>query len=81
MRTKLRRLAGVEKLVKPYLQRQKDEDEKARESLIAIARDHAVMLGALVLRGDPKLNEPLEVAWERCLTEILCRAGFQPIPI
>jgi hypothetical protein len=68
MRTKLRRLARVETLIEPYLQRQKEEEQKAREFLVRIARDHAIKLGALVLRGEPKLNEPLEIAWKRCLT-------------
>src|SRR5262249_33079597 len=34
-------------------------------------------LGALVLRGSPKIDEPLEAAWIRCLTEfgVLAKVG------
>jgi hypothetical protein len=60
MRTKHRRLARLEKLVAPYLQARS-------EWLFKAPRYHSIRLGAIVLRGDPKLDEPLEAAWARCL--------------
>jgi hypothetical protein len=68
MRTKLRRLARAERLIEPYLQRQKEKQEKERKDLVCFARGHAMMLAELVLYGEPKLEEPLEIAWQRCVT-------------
>jgi hypothetical protein len=76
MRPKLRRLAQLEKLVAPYLERVKIEEEQQRTRESGLAFYHAIKLGALVLHGDPKLDEPLEAAWERCLAKFEAeRAG------
>jgi hypothetical protein len=66
MSSKSRRVARLEQKVGPYLQRQKEEHQKAREGLAKITRAHAIALAALVLHGKPKLEEPLEAAWKRC---------------
>ena len=68
MRPKLRRLAELEKQIGPYLQRQAEKKKARREWEVEAANDHAIRLGALVLRGEPKLDEDLESAWVRCLT-------------
>ena len=73
MRAKIRQLARLEKLVAPYLERQRNEQKKqhaARSQWEFMAANyHAIRLGAIVLRGDPKFDEPLEAAWARCLAE------------
>jgi hypothetical protein len=76
MRFRFRRLAQLEKLVAPYLARLKAEEESHRRSLLTPARHHAIRLGAVVLRGEPKLDEPLEAAWQRCLTKFEVPPGF-----
>jgi hypothetical protein len=70
MRSKARRLAQLEERVAPYQQRQKEERRRAKVVLAMLARYHAMMVGALVLYGEPKLNEKLEIAWERCLIRL-----------
>src|SRR5258708_39125785 len=67
MRTKHRRLARLEKLAAPYIQQKKQQEQARLERISQAASYHAIRLGALVLRGDPKLDEPLEAAWARCL--------------
>jgi hypothetical protein len=69
MRTRFRRLARLERLTAPYLRRQEADEEAWRKWQLAAARAHAIRLGALVLRGEPKLDEALEAAWVRCLTK------------
>jgi hypothetical protein len=69
MNTKRQRLARLEKLVAPYIQQKKQQEQARIERVSQAASYHAIRLGALVLRGDPKLDEPLEAAWARCLAE------------
>src|SRR5947208_8504241 len=77
MRPKLRRLAELEKQIGPYLQRQAEEKKARREWEVEAANDHAIRLGALVLRGVPKLDEDLETAWVRCLTNFDVRSAVE----
>jgi hypothetical protein len=34
------------------------------------ARDHAMILVALIVHGDPKIDEPLDIAWHRALEQL-----------
>src|SRR5947209_17272772 len=77
MRPKLRRLAELEKQIGPYLQRQAEEKKARREWEVEAANDHAIRLGALVLRGEPKLDEDLASAWVRCLTTFDVRSAVE----
>jgi hypothetical protein len=44
---------------------------KRREAwLRQAARDHATQLVALILHGDPKIDEPLSTAWRRALSHL-----------
>ena len=44
---------------------------KRREAwLRQAARDHATQLVALILHGDPKIDEPLSTAWSRALSHL-----------
>lgn len=67
MRAKARRLAQLEPLAEAYHQRQRVEDREAKSALHTLARFHAMQVGVILLHGEPKLKERLEVAWERCL--------------
>jgi hypothetical protein len=62
-----RRIARLEKLAGPTIEhvRQAEEDLKVRIKNSAIS--HAVGLGALILYGNPKEDEPLSDAWQRCI--------------
>jgi hypothetical protein len=68
VRSKFRRLARLEKLTGPYLQRQKAIEEARRAWQLKAARGHVISLAALVLYGEPQLDEPLEEACNRCRT-------------
>jgi hypothetical protein len=70
MQTKSRRwLAGLINWLGAHTQRHKEEQKGQRDRSLKAARFHAIRLGALVLRGEPKVDEPLEAAWARCLTK------------
>jgi hypothetical protein len=62
-----RRLSRLEKLV--------TAERKQREPLELAwqrqaARDHAAKLVALILHGDPEIEEPLAIAWDRALDRL-----------
>jgi hypothetical protein len=62
-----RQVARLEKLAGPTIEqvRQAEEDFKVR--IKNSATSHAIGLGALILYGNPKEDEPLSDAWERCV--------------
>jgi hypothetical protein len=59
-----RRLSRLEKLVTAE-RRQREPLELAWQR--QAARDHAAKLVALILHGDPEIEEPLAIAWDRAL--------------
>jgi hypothetical protein len=69
MKPKFRRLARLErKLDERDFQRWEDAIKAWKGSQIMAAYNHMMWLGALMLEGEPKIDEPLEAAWRRCLT-------------
>ncbi len=71
MHSKLRRLARLQQLAERYRQLRKDELQKSQDFGITAAYQNVLTLAALVLHGEPKLEEPLEFAWERYLKTAL----------
>jgi hypothetical protein len=64
---KLAKIRRLERLLPSYLEAQRKEEEAALAHARRQARDAMIRLGALAWYGDPRLDEPLSLAWERCL--------------
>ena len=47
--------------------KREEERQKSHANSIPHARDHTTAVAAIVLAGQPKLDEPLEAAWARAL--------------
>jgi hypothetical protein len=63
--TRIRQVARLEKLAQPYL-KQKRQDDREWEHTIRGAVQHAAVLAFLIRYGDPRDDEPLSSACERC---------------
>jgi len=62
-----RRIAELEHLA-PAFVRKRYAAAKARDAKFAeMARTHAINLGLLLHYGEPKIDEPLPAAWQRCI--------------
>jgi hypothetical protein len=66
IQTRFRQIARLEELAQPYLKRRRQyEDER-----VAVIRKQVFVpvanIALLILHGDPKIDEPLLAAWERC---------------
>ncbi len=61
------RLSNVEKLASDLLKKREDEKRQAIKEDVRRARYHATAVAAIVLAGQPKLDEPLIRAWRRAL--------------
>jgi hypothetical protein len=62
-----RRIARLEKLAEPTIERVRQSDEARNAGIRDAATSHAIGLGALILFGNPKEDEPLSEAWQRCM--------------
>src|SRR6476646_10387174 len=62
-----RRLSRLEKRVASVVaeRKRREPEEKARQRQDALY--HATKLVTLILHGDPQIDEPLAIAWERAL--------------
>jgi hypothetical protein len=69
MKTKarFRQTARLERLAEAYLRPREEADSRFEESVRNYAFIHTANLSALILYGDPKIDEPLSFAWRRCL--------------
>jgi len=61
------RLSKAEKLASAALKKREEEKRKAIKENVRHAPYHATAVAAIVLAGQPKLDEPLILAWERAL--------------
>ena len=61
----LRRIARLEKLAQPYLTRKKQDGREWQRTIMGAAH-HAAVLAFLIHYGNPRLDEPLSRACERC---------------
>ena len=64
-----RQLARLEKLARPYIKSVRHDDAQFKENagVVRHATWHAINLGALILFGEPEQDEPLSIAWQRCV--------------
>jgi hypothetical protein len=71
-----RRLCRVEKQAEPIIAERQRKEAADAARLRKAARDHATKVVTLILHGDPRIDEPLAVAWRRALANL----GFTDIP-
>jgi hypothetical protein len=67
-RTLARRISRLERLVPAVLETRKQRLAEAKQRLPSIARHHATLVAGIVLKGEPKVDEPLTEAWARTVT-------------
>src|SRR5215831_13128528 len=60
-------LSASEELVSIELKKREKRWEEIKESIRPMARRHATAVAAIVLSGEPKIDEPLFQAWVRAL--------------
>jgi hypothetical protein len=75
---RFRQIARLEKLAQPLLQRKGDEDRRWKLTVWG-AVHHAAVLAFLTRYGDPRVDEPLSSACERCAASTAwneCRQEF-----
>jgi hypothetical protein len=65
-RTRLRQVARLEKLVQPYLERKQEQHSHMAGFMRNFAFRKLANLALLILHGDPKIDQPLSAAWQRC---------------
>ena len=66
-RARFRQTARLERLAEAYLRPREETDSRFEEFVRNCAFIHTANLSALILYGDPKIEEPLSFAWRRCL--------------
>ena len=62
-----RQIARLEKLSEPKIERVQQAEYAVKKQIRDSAISHAIGLGALILYGNPKEDEPLSDAWQRCI--------------
>jgi hypothetical protein len=62
-----RQIARLEKLAGPTIERVRQAEDAVKAQIRDSAISHAIGLGALILYGNPKEDEPLSDAWQRCI--------------
>jgi hypothetical protein len=62
-----RQIARLEKLAGPKIEQARRAEEDFKVRIKNSATSHAIGLGALILYGNPKQDEPLSDAWQRCI--------------
>jgi hypothetical protein len=60
--TRIRQIAHLQRLAQPHLK----QDDRKWELIIRGAVQHAAVLAFLIRYGDPRADEPLSSACERC---------------
>jgi hypothetical protein len=66
-RARFRQTARLERLAEAYLRPKEETGSRSEEMVRDYAFIHTANLSALILYGDPKIDEPLSFAWRRCL--------------
>ena len=61
-----RQMSRLEKRAAPVIDYVRRKDDAYKQWLKDCASLHAISLGALVLYGNPNVDEPLSDAWQRC---------------
>jgi hypothetical protein len=61
------RLSKIDERLSAAVKERKQKDQENLEALLFSARHHATAVAAIVLAGQPKIDEPLVEAWNRAL--------------
>jgi hypothetical protein len=69
-RANRRRLSRLEKLAEPVIVERKRREAEIVGKFRDAAGDHAVRLAVVILYGEPKIDEPLALAWSRALAHL-----------
>jgi hypothetical protein len=69
-RNKRQRLARLEQKTERLDDERKQQEDELSERLRRAAGDHLTMVVAVVLHGDPRIGERLEIAWRRALDRL-----------
>ena len=75
-RSSRRRVCKAEEALSIAKKQHEEKRKKELESYVSSARLHATAVAAIVLSGQPKIDEPLIQAWTRALQHY----GVQPLP-
>ena len=63
---RLRQVSRLENLARHYVERGRQDRAEEQERVRKDAFVHVANLALLILYGNPKIDEPLRTAWERC---------------
>lgn len=74
-RSFLLRLSKIDKRVSTNMKRREKKIERYLSDLLFCARHHAIAVAAIVLSGQPKIDEPLIIAWNRALQHYGIKVG------
>jgi hypothetical protein len=66
-RNSQRRISKIESLLAVAQKNREEKRKKLREIYVLHARYHATAVAAIVLSGQPRVDEPLNLAWARAL--------------
>jgi hypothetical protein len=69
-RANRRRLSRLEKLAEPVIVERKRRKAEIAQKLCQAAWEHATRLAVVILHGEPKIDEPLALAWSRALAHL-----------
>lgn len=78
--TRFRQIARLESQARLYIKRRQEQRNVMRESTRRFAFEHVAALALLILYGDPKIDEPLPNAWQRCLNSKAWKACREKHP-
>jgi hypothetical protein len=79
-RSRSQRLARLEQTVEK-LQEERNRREAERDAALRhAALDHLTMVVAVVLHGDPRIDEPFQLAWWRAVKSSWAGRDFTPRP-
>jgi hypothetical protein len=85
-RSSIRAIARLRVKAAPILEKRRREGERERgpeviRAYLAAARDHGIRVVTLFLKGDPKIDEPLHIAWRRAHKHFkLVYSSDKPVP-
>jgi hypothetical protein len=74
-RSSRRRIWKVEEFLSAAKKERKEKRKKLHEIYLRHARLYATAVAAIVLSGEPKIDEPLSQAWTRALQHYRIRAA------
>jgi hypothetical protein len=75
-----RQVARLEQLAKPILERKREGDARIFEFMKSEASIRIACLSLIILYGEPRIDEPLTIAWDRCAQSAAWRSCLERHP-